>query len=323
MTDYILRTFTTTAKQHKKTLGDIILDYEETYFHRKKTDILKRLQHSFTIFQNAIDKGLSADYTFTNLMFTQDSKKLQATHHRILGGPLHTACVYALAITENNLNMGQVIACPTAGSSGIVPACIFAIAEDYGSTDLEKYKALLAAAAVELSIVKNASISGAVHGCQAECGSASAMAAAAIVQLLNPHPFTNPDMIDNAAALALKNSLGLVCDPVAGVVSVPCRKRNATAVGTAFISAQLALAGITSYIPFDEVASAMHDVGDRMDTRLKETARGGLARTKTGREWEAVKDALIHEAIKKKKSYADILLEKTKENLGPRRRPRI
>lgn len=321
MTEYILQNFITQAKQEKKTVGDIVFEYEETHFSRKRSDILSRLRQSFLIFEEAVAKGLDGKYIFTNLMFSQDSKKLQTTHHRLLGGPLHTACVYALAITENNLNMGQVIACPTAGSSGIVPACILAVSEEYGSTDLEKYKALLAAAAVELSIVKNASISGAVHGCQAECGSASAMAAAALVQLMNPHPSSNPDMVDTAAALALKNSLGLVCDPVAGVVSVPCRKRNATSVGTAFISAQLALAGITSYIPFDEVASAMHEVGDRMDTRLKETARGGLARTKSGREWEAVKDTLLQEAVKKKKSYCDILVEKTRKNQGSKSRP--
>jgi L-serine dehydratase len=316
MTDYILRGFVDTAKATKKTIGDTVIDYEEHTFHRKKQDIIKRLHDSFTIFEKAVKTGLAGDYEFTNLMFHHDAHRLQTTHDRILGGTLHTACVYALAITENNLNMGQVIACPTAGASGIVPACILAVSHDYGATDMDQYKALLAAAAVELSIVKNASISGAVHGCQAECGSASAMAAAAIVQLLDPHPSTNPDRVEAAAALALKNSLGLVCDPVAGVVSVPCRKRNATSVGTAFISAQLALAGITSYIPFDEVASAMHEIGDRMDTRLKETARGGLARTATGRHWEQIKDDILHEAVKKKKSYCDILMEKTKTGQG-------
>lgn len=314
MTDYILRRFMDEAKAKKKTIGDIMFDYEERTFHRKQQDIIKRLHNSFAIFEKAVKTGLNGHYEFTNLMFTHDARRLQTTHYRILGGALHTACVYALAITENNLNMGQVIACPTAGSSGIVPGCLLAVSEEYGSSDMEKYKALLTAAAVELSIVKNASISGAVHGCQAECGSAAAMAAASLVQLLNPHPGTNPDMVEAAAALALKNSLGLVCDPVAGVVSVPCRKRNATSVGTAFISAQLALSGITSYIPFDEVASAMHEIGDRMDTHLKETARGGLARTKTGCEWEAVKDHLVHEAVVKKKSYCDILMEKTKKN---------
>lgn len=321
MTDYILRDFITQAKHQKKTIGDIVFDYEEHTFGRKKNDIVKKLHDSYTIFDKAITTGLKGDYEFTNLMFTHDARRLQTTHYRILGGALHTACVYALAITENNLNMGQVIACPTAGSSGIVPACLLAVSEEYGSSDMEKYKALLTAAAVELSIVKNASISGAVHGCQAECGSAAAMAAAGLVQLLNPHPATNPDMVEAAAALALKNSLGLVCDPVAGVVSVPCRKRNTTSVGTAFISAQLALAGITSYIPFDEVASAMHEIGDRMDTRLKETARGGLARTTTGRRWEAEKDSLLHEAVKRKKSYCDILLEKTQKSQGRSRRP--
>ncbi len=321
MTDYILRDFITQAKQQKKTIGDVVFDYEEHTFHRKKQDIVKRLHDSFIIFEKAVKTGLEGNYEFTNLMFNHDARRLQTTSYRILGGSLHTACVYALAITENNLNMGQVIACPTAGSSGIVPACLLAVSQEYGSSDMEKYKALLAAAAVELSIVKNASISGAVHGCQAECGSAAAMAAAGLVQLLNPHHATNPDMVEAAAALALKNSLGLVCDPVAGVVSVPCRKRNATSVGTAFISAQLALSGITSYIPFDEVASAMHEIGDHMDTRLKETARGGLARTKTGREWEAVKDHLVHEAIVKKKSYCDILVEKAKKSQGGSKRP--
>jgi len=313
MTDYILQHFQRDAKRHHTTIGDAVFTYEQTTFNRTPQDIIKRLHDSFTIFQKAVDHGLDGDYDFTNLMFHHDARRLQTTHHRILGETLHTACVYALAITENNLNMGQVIACPTAGASGIVPASILAVSQDYGSSDMEKYKALLAAAAVELSIVKNASISGAVHGCQAECGSATAMAAAAIVQLLDPDPATNPRTVEAAAALALKNTLGLVCDPVAGVVSVPCRKRNATCVGIAFVSAQLALAGVTSYIPFDEVASAMHEVGDRMDTRLKETARGGLARTATGRKWEDVKDDILHEAVRTKKSYCDVLLERTKK----------
>lgn len=305
MTTYILRDFVREAKKSKRTIPEVIIAYEKKHFSRTEKEIHARLDKSFSIFQTAIERGITGTYPFENLMFSKDSDKLSKTKTRILGTTLHKACIYALAITENNLNMGNVIACPTAGSSGIVPACILAISEDYFLTKEEKHASLLAASAIELSIIKNASISGAVHGCQAECGSASAMAAGAIVQLLHNTHRTCPDMIEHAAALALKNSLGLVCDPVAGIVSVPCRKRNATSVATAFVSAQLALAGITSYIPFDEVASAMNDIGNRMDDELKETARGGLAKTTTGRNWERLKDTLLQEARRDKVSFAE------------------
>jgi L-serine dehydratase len=307
MTQYIVKEFVKKAKRNKMTLAETVLQYEKDQFHREEEDVYKRLQNSFFIFKKAISTGLQGEYAFKNLMFSLDSKKMNAIKTRILGNTLHKACTYALAITENNLNMGVVIACPTAGASGIVPACIIAITEDYGLTEKEACDALLAASAIELSIIKNASISGAAHGCQAECGSAAAMAAAAIVQLMNTHSRTNPEMIEHAASLALKNTLGLVCDPVAGLVSVPCRKRNAIITGTAFIAAQMALAGIKSYIPFDEVATAMHDIGDRMDDELKETARGGLAKTKCGCRWDGLKEKLLKEATLKKQSFADVL----------------
>jgi len=307
MTDYILRGFVKEAYKSKKTVGDVIFDYERKHFKRSKKEVETKLRGSFTVFRSAMKNGFEGKFKFKNLMFSQESKKMNNIKVRILGNTLHKACTYALAITENNLNMGQVIACPTAGASGIVPACILAVAEDYGSSEAEMHKALLTASAVELSIVKNASISGAAHGCQAECGSATAMAAAAIVQLMNSHAKTNPDMVENAAAIALKNMLGLVCDPVAGIVSVPCRKRNATSVGVAFVSAQMAMSGIKSFIPFDEVASAMREIGNSMSDELKETARGGLAKTPTGRRWDALKDNLLKQAKEKKKSFADIL----------------
>jgi L-serine dehydratase len=310
MTDYILLNFVAKANHEKKTLGDVVIEYEQKEFKRSRKEIEKKLKESFTVFRSAISHGLEGKYRFHNLMFSEDAKKMNRIKVRILGSTLHKACVYALAITENNLNMGKVIACPTAGAAGIVPGCILAVAEDYGLGESEMHKALLAASAVELSIIKNASISGASHGCQAECGSATAMAAAAIVQLLNSHASTNPKMVENAAALALKNMLGLVCDPVAGIVSVPCRKRNATSAGIAFVSAQMAMAGIESYIPFDEVASAMHEIGDAMSDTLKETARGGLAKTPTGRKWDEIKDNLLKKARAEKKSFADVLVKK-------------
>lgn len=310
MTEYIIRDFVRKAKEQKKTIADVVRDIEKTEFSRADKEISNKLNHSIATFNNGINFGLKGNYKFKNLMFSSDSMKLNNKKTRILGNTLHKACVYALAITENNLNMGTVIACPTAGSSGIVPGCILAVAQDYGCSEKDIQNALLTASAIEYSIIKNASISGAVHGCQAECGSATAMAAGAIIHLLYKDN-TNPDMVENAAAMALKNMLGLVCDPVAGLVSVPCRKRNATSIGVAFVAAQMALSGIKSYIPFDEVASAMNDIGNRMDEELKETARGGLANTKTGKKWETKKRKLIEEAKSKKQNFAKILSTKS------------
>ncbi|HNW05995.1 MAG TPA: L-serine ammonia-lyase, iron-sulfur-dependent, subunit alpha [archaeon] len=306
MTEYILRNIVKLAKERKTTIAEIVKEDERTSFKRSDKEISNKLNNSINTFKRGINSGLKGHYKFKNLMFSSDSIKMANKKTRILGNTLHKACVFALAITENNLNMGTVIACPTAGSSGIVPGCIIAVAQDYNCSEKDIQNALLTAAAIELSIIKNASISGAVHGCQAECGSAVAMAAGAIIHLLYKDN-TNPEMVENAAALALKNMLGLVCDPVAGIVSVPCRKRNATSVGVAFIAAQMALSGIKSYIPFDEVASAMDEIGKRMDEELKETARGGLANTRTGKKWETKKNKFLEIASKNKQSFADVL----------------
>lgn len=306
MTEYVLKEIVDLAKSEKTTIADIVKKREKKIFSKTNKEISNKLKKTIVTFHNSVDAGLKGKYKFKNLMFSADSVKLNNKKTRILGNTLHKACVYALAITESNLNMGTVIACPTAGSSGIVPGCILAVSQDYGCSEKDIHNALLTAAAIEYSIIKNASISGAVHGCQGECGSAAAMAAGAIIHLLYKDN-TNPEMVENAAAMALKNMLGLVCDPVAGIVSVPCRKRNATSVGVAFIAAQMALSGLKSYIPFDEVASAMDEIGKKMPADLKETAKGGLAKTKTGQKWEYEKVKLLKEAEKNKKSFADIL----------------
>lgn len=313
MTEYIIREIVKQAKERKTTIAEIVKEDERNNFKRSNKEISNKLNNSINTFNKGISSGLKGKYKFKNLMFSSDSIKMANKKTRILGNTLHKACVFALAITENNLNMGTVIACPTAGSSGIVPGCIMAVAQDYNCSEKDVQNALLTAAAIELSIIKNASISGAVHGCQAECGSAAAMAAGAIIHLLYKDN-TNPEMVENAAALALKNMLGLVCDPVAGIVSVPCRKRNATSVGVAFIAAQMALSGIKSYIPFDEVASAMNEIGNRMDEELKETARGGLAKTRTGKKWETKKNKFLKIALKKKMSFANVLKNTKKED---------
>ena len=194
------------------------------------------------------------------------------------GGVLGGALYRALAVSELNAAMGRVVAAPTAGSCGILPAAVLTMQEK-GCSERDCVMALFTASAVGMVITANASVAGAQGGCQAECGSAAAMAAAAIVELAGG----SPRQAAHAVAIALKNILGLVCDPVAGLVEIPCIKRNASGVAGAFVAAELALAGIESAIPADEVIVAMKKVGDAMSPALKETAEGGLAATPTAR----------------------------------------
>ena len=174
--------------------------------------------------------------------------------------------------------MGKIVAAPTAGSCGILPGTILSLLEERELPEDIAVMALFTAGAFGMVIATNASIAGAQGGCQAECGSASAMAAAALVEMAGG----TPEMCGHACAIAIKNQLGLVCDPIAGLVEVPCVKRNAGGVACAFTAAELALAGIKSVIPVDEVIDAMREVGDAMPCALKETALGGLAATPTG-----------------------------------------
>ena len=188
------------------------------------------------------------------------------------------ALTRALAVSEYNAAMGKIVAAPTAGSCGILPGTILSLLEERELPEEIAVMALFTAGAFGMVIATKASIAGAQGGCQAECGSASAMAAAALVEMAGG----TPEMCGHACAIAIKNQLGLVCDPIAGLVEVPCVKRNAGGVACAFTAAELALAGIQSVIPVDEVIEAMREVGDAMPCALKETALGGLAATPTG-----------------------------------------
>ena len=179
----------------------------------------------------------------------------------------------ALAVLERSASMGVIVAAPTAGSAGVVPGCLLAVAQARGLGDAEVMDALYTAAAVGLLLTTNACVAGAEGGCQAEVGSAAAMAAAALTEMLGGTPAQALD----AASLALGNLLGLVCDPVGGLVEVPCQTRNAIGVAAAFSSAQLALAGVGSLLPFDEMARTMLEVGHALPASLRETARGGIA----------------------------------------------
>lgn len=201
-------------------------------------------------------------------------------HAPVLMGAVQTEAVArAMAVLERSASMGVIVAAPTAGSAGVVPGCVLAAAEALGSPDDAVIEALYAAAAIGLLLTCNASVAGAEGGCQAEVGSAAAMAAAALVQLCGGTPLQALD----AASLTLGNLLGLVCDPVGGLVEVPCQNRNAIGVAAAFSSAQLALSGVTALVPFDEMATVMRDVGRALPASLRETARGGIAQAPSAR----------------------------------------
>ena len=206
-------------------------------------------------------------------------RRISENGKSLTGSFLSGALYRALAVSELNAAMGRIVAAPTAGSCGILPAALLTMQAEKQIPERDCVMSLFTASAVGMVIANNASLAGAQGGCQAECGSAAAMAAAAIVELAGG----TPKMAEHAIAIAIKNILGLVCDPVAGLVEIPCIKRNASGVAGAFVAAELALAGIESAIPADEVIWTMKKVGDAMSSTLKETAEGGLAATPTGR----------------------------------------
>ncbi len=196
----------------------------------------------------------------------------------LCGEILTRAVAYAMAVLEVNAAMGLIVAAPTAGSSGVLPGALFSLKEHYGWSETKVMDGLLNAGAIGYLLMRNASVSGAEAGCQAEVGAASAMTASAIVELMGGRP----EMCFQAASLALSNLLGLVCDPIAGLVEVPCQSRNAIGVANAFTCAQLALCGVTHPVPFDEMAEAMYRVGRSLPYELRESAKGGNAGTPTG-----------------------------------------
>lgn len=209
-----------------------------------------------------------------------DCVKLQKRYSKqnaLFGKLFEKIITYSLATIEENLRMGKIVACPTAGSCGIVPAVLVAVSEEYNITEDEQINALITAGGIGAIISNKVQLAGAVAGCQAECGVAAAMCAGALAQMLGGSIFE----IINAVALAMKNLLGLTCDPVCGLVEVPCIKRNPILAIHAVTSAELALAGIESKIPLDEVIDAVRQTGQLMSPMLKESSLAGLATTKT------------------------------------------
>ncbi len=231
--------------------------------------------------KEAIQTGMASKELSMSGMCGQDCYHVQQRYksERSMFGPLFEKIIeYALATSEENIRMGKIVACPTAGSCGILPAALISVSEQYYHSEREQLNALITAGEIGRIISAKVSLAGAVAGCQAECGVASAMSAGAVCQLRGG----NVSQILNAAALAMKNLLGLTCDPVAGLVEVPCVKRNPFLAVHAITAAELALAGVESKIPIDEVIDAMEQTGALMSPTLKESSQAGLATTNTG-----------------------------------------
>lgn len=266
-------------------ISEIMIQMEVEESGRSREEIMEQMENNLKVMEEAVERGVKEGVKSRSGLTGGDAVLVQKYIEKgnTLAGPtLLDAVSKAMATNEVNAAMGTICATPTAGSAGVVPGTLFALKNKLNPTREEMVRYLFAAGAFGYVIANNASISGAGGGCQAEVGSAAGMAAAAIVELAGGTAQQSAD----ALAIALKNMLGLVCDPVAGLVEVPCVKRNAMGASNAITAADMALAGVRSRIPCDEVIEAMFKIGQMMPTALKETAQGGLAATPTGRELE-------------------------------------
>ena len=269
------------AEEQGEPISALVLRQQAEQLEISEEEVYERMASTYRVMGECIEPGCDPGLRSTSGLTGGSAAKMRAVSEggKSLTGSVISGALYrALAVSELNASMGRIVAAPTAGSCGILPAAVLTMQAERGLSERECVMALFTASAVGMVIANNACLAGAQGGCQAECGSASAMAAAAIVELSGG----SPKMITHAVAIALKNILGLVCDPVAGLVEIPCIKRNASGVAGAFVAAEMALAGIRSAIPADEVIWAMKKVGDSMPQSLRETAEGGLAATPTG-----------------------------------------
>lgn len=267
-------------------MHEIVIAREMHTSLRSRENIIKEMAASWAVMQESIERGISNTEKSLSGLTGGDARRLSLysegkARAPYLGRAALQAAAAAIGVNEVNAVMGRIVACPTAGSCGIVPAALYA-ARQRGADEEKLVLSLFTAAGIGMVIDQNASIAGASGGCQAECGTAAAMAAGALVEIAGG----SPEEVGEAVALSIKNLLGLVCDPVAGLVEVPCVKRNGFAVIEAMLAADMALAGIKSVIPVDEVIEAMDKIGRALPKSLRETSQGGLAVTPTARRIE-------------------------------------
>ncbi|MDM5651534.1 L-serine ammonia-lyase, iron-sulfur-dependent, subunit alpha [Staphylococcus aureus] len=274
------------AVENNMSFADIMVKEEMELSGKSRDEVRAQMKQNLDVMRDAVIKGTTGDGVESVTGYTgHDAAKLRdynETHHALSGYEMIDAVKGAIATNEVNAAMGIICATPTAGSSGTIPGALFKLEKTHDLTEEQMIDFLFTSALFGRVVANNASVAGATGGCQAEVGSASAMAAAAAVAIFGG----SPEASGHAMALAISNLLGLVCDPVAGLVEIPCVMRNAIGSGNALISADLALAGIESRIPVDEVIEAMDKVGRNLPASLRETGLGGLAGTPTG---EAIK----------------------------------
>ena len=274
------------AIQNKCRISEICIKDQAKKMGKTEEELFEQMEKCFETMCESAEWGEQKGRRSTSGLTGDEGylmKKYAEKDGGLMGKPMSRAVSRALAVSNCNAAMGKIVATPTAGSCGILPGCLITAYKERQMPKKDVVMSIFTAAAFGMIIAQKASIAGAQGGCQAECGSASGMAAAALVELMGG----TPQMCADALAIAIVNQEGLVCDPVAGLVEIPCIKRNASGVVIAFSSADMALAGIEAKIPADECIDAMREVGDAMSRDLKETATGGLAATPTGKKYRA------------------------------------
>jgi L-serine dehydratase len=268
------------AEARSATLAHVALEIESRDQGRTVEDIREALGRALAVMRHAVEQGLTGDLRSNSGLVGGDAAKLRTGPDGPLAGTVfRDVLMRALAVQEVNAAMGVIVAAPTAGGAGVLPAVLLGIAKQKGFSDAQLIDALATAGLIGAVVAQRASLSGAEGGCQAETGAAAGMAAGAATEMLGG----SPSMVGHAVALAQQGTLGLVCDPLGGLVELPCVFRNATGAAIALAAVEMAMAGITFAIPADEVIDTMGEIGKEMDVRYRETAGGGLAATPTGR----------------------------------------
>ena len=270
------------AEKRNIKISELVLEDQAKSMEKKPLELYEKMEISFQVMKDSINEGMKKDQKSMSGLTGGEGYLMNeyAATGGISGSFMTKAMARALAVAGCNASMGRIVAAPTAGSCGILPGCLVSLYEDRGFEEKDVVMAMFTAGAIGMVIAEKSSVAGAQGGCQAECGSASAMAAAALVEVMGG----TPSQCADACAMAISNQMGLICDPVGGLVEIPCIKRNVSGLAIAFSSADMALAGIRANIPADECIDAMREVGDALPASLKETAGGGLATTPTGRK---------------------------------------
>ena len=264
------------CKEYDKPISQIMMDRECEMTEKPLDEIRSRMAVSLHIMKDATNEAINQPSQSMGGLIGGESRKLsdlQSSGKNIAGNLISKAIAYSMGVLEVNASMGLIVAAPTAGSSGVIPGVLLALQEEYDFTDDQIIDALFTCSAIGYLAMLNATVAGAVGGCQAEIGVAAAMAAAAVVELMGG----TPEQCTDAASTVLMNMLGLVCDPVGGLVEYPCQNRNASGASNAIVAAEISLAGIHQLIPLDEMMDIMYTVGKKLPAELRETALGGCA----------------------------------------------